>query len=237
MKVFLGGTGNESAWREDLIPLLVQNNLDFFNPIVDGWDEAAQEEEIYEREHCEVCLYTITPKMSGVYSIAEVVEDAIKRPRKTILNVLSVDGNYKFSGGQLRSLIQVGKMVASHGAIFVSGIVETMEAILSMRKQLGEEPKMISKTLKNSEVSGAKKNVSDLKVVGNGDLFRLINKAYSEREGWMKSTKAMETPHGCLVQVTTQQRNPDGSYALAEALSFVPDCQISENPDGTRSLR
>jgi Lon protease-like protein len=34
----------------------------------------------------------------------------------------------------------------------------------------------------------------------------------SKSEGWMKPTKAMEI--GCIVQVTTQQRNPDGSYAI-----------------------
>ena len=86
------------------------------------------------------------------------------------------------------------------------------------------------KTLHNSDVSGAKKNVPDIVVYGNGDLFKLLSKASSQREGWMKSTKAMEIPHvGCLVQVTTQQRNPDGSYAVAEALQFVPGVVLLEN--------
>ena len=82
----------------------------------------------------------------------------------------------------------------------------------------------MSKTLHNSDVSGARQNVKDIRVVGNGDLFQLLAKASSEEEGWMKSTKAMQIgDHGCLVQVTTQQRNPDGSYSVAEALTFVPD--------------
>ena len=38
----------------------------------------------------------------------------------------------------------------------------------------------------------------------------------------MKSTKVCNVDNGCIVQVTTQQRNPDGSYAVAEALTFVP---------------
>lgn len=74
------------------------------------------------------------------------------------------------------------------------------------------------KTLHNSDVSGARKNVKDIKIVGNGDLFRLLCKASSEAEGWMKSTKAMEVVGGCVVQVTTQQRNMDGSYSLADAM-------------------
>ena len=89
------------------------------------------------------------------------------------------------------------------------------------------------KTLHNSDISGAKKNVPDIIVYGNGDLFKLLSKASSQREGWMKSTKAIEIPHvGCLVQVTTQQRNPDGSYAVAEALQFVPGVVLLENAAG-----
>ncbi|AIM40770.1 hypothetical protein PR08_gp13 [Idiomarinaceae phage Phi1M2-2] len=92
------------------------------------------------------------------------------------------------------------------------------------------------KTLHNSDVSGARKNVKDIKVVGNGDMFKLLCKASSENEGWMKSTKAMQINGGCLVQVTTQQRNPDGSYAVAEALSFVPNATIEEDENGGRKL-
>ena len=89
------------------------------------------------------------------------------------------------------------------------------------------------KTLHKSDISGAKKNVPDTVVYGNGDMFKLLSKASSQREGWMKSTKAMEIPHvGCLVQVTTQQRNPDGSYAVAEALQFVPGVVLLENAAG-----
>jgi hypothetical protein len=96
---------------------------------------------------------------------------------------------------------------------------------------------MQMKTLANSDVNGARKNVSDLVVFGNGDTFKLICKASSENEGWMKSTKAMEIAGiGCVVQVTTQQRNPDGSYSVAEALTFVPGAYIVETEDGVRSL-
>ena len=82
------------------------------------------------------------------------------------------------------------------------------------------------KTLGNTDVNGARKNVKDIVVFGNGDTFTLICKASSQNEGWMKSTKACETSYGCLVQVTTQQRNPDGSYSLAEALAFAPNVTI-----------
>lgn len=92
------------------------------------------------------------------------------------------------------------------------------------------------KTLHNSDISGARVNVPDIKVVGNGDLFRLLAKASSQKEGWMKSTKAMEVPGGCVVQVTTQQKNPDGSYAIAEALTFVPGVRIEADENNGRHL-
>lgn len=94
----------------------------------------------------------------------------------------------------------------------------------------------MAKTLKNSDISGARQNVKDIQVVGDGDMFKLLCKAYSEEEGWMKSTKAMQTPHGCVVQVTTQQANSDGSYAVAEALTYVPGATIVEDESGGRKL-
>lgn len=88
------------------------------------------------------------------------------------------------------------------------------------------------KSLGNSDISGAKQNVKDLKVVGNGDAFKLLCKVYSQAEGWMKSTKAYEIQGvGCIVQVTTQQ----GSN-VAEAVTFVPGVEIIEDENGGRKL-
>ncbi len=90
----------------------------------------------------------------------------------------------------------------------------------------------IMKTFHNSDVSGAKINVPDLEVFGNGDMFQLLCKASSKTEGWMKSTKAMEIQgYGCLVQVTTQQGDN-----VAEALCFVPEVKIVADEQGGRKL-
>ena len=86
------------------------------------------------------------------------------------------------------------------------------------------------KTLHNSTISGARQNVGDLTVYGDGDTFKLICKASSQSEGWMKSTKAMQIDGvGCVVQVTTQQGNN-----IAEALTFVPGVRI-ELIDGDKA--
>jgi hypothetical protein len=96
---------------------------------------------------------------------------------------------------------------------------------------------MTEKTLGNSDANGTRKNVSDVVFFGNGDLWQLLSKASSQSQGWMKSCKAMEVPGGAVVQVTTQQRNPDGSYAVAEAVTFVPDVRVVDDTEsGGRKL-
>ena len=87
---------------------------------------------------------------------------------------------------------------------------------------------MKEKTLGNSCSNGATKNVKDIMFWGDGDIFKLISKASSQNEGWMKSTKAMSVGNGVVVQVTTQQRNKDNSYSVAEAITFVPNVKIYE---------
>ena len=86
---------------------------------------------------------------------------------------------------------------------------------------------MAEKTLGNTDANGATKNVKDIKFFGDGDTFKLLCKASSQSEGWMKSTKAMEIEGvGCVVQVTTQQGSD-----IAEAVTFVPGVYIIEHTD------
>ena len=91
---------------------------------------------------------------------------------------------------------------------------------------------MKNKTLGNTDVNGASKNVSDLHVFGDGDMFKLLCKASSGEEGWMKSTKAMEIEGvGCVVQVTTQQGDN-----VAEAVTFIPGVKVVGNAQDGRNL-
>ena len=126
MKVFLGGTCNESTWREELISML---EIDYFNPVVDDWTEECYQEELRQREECDYCLYVITPRMAGVYSIAEVVDDSNKRPYKTTFCVLEEDDIYEFNKGQLMSLDRVGKMVVNNGGKYFKSLREVADYI------------------------------------------------------------------------------------------------------------
>jgi hypothetical protein len=87
------------------------------------------------------------------------------------------------------------------------------------------------KTLTNTSAEDTKKNVSDVEIVGDGDIFQLLSKASSKAEGWMKSCKAMEVPGGCVVQVTTQHGDN-----IAEALTFVPGVKIADDVNNGRKL-
>lgn len=122
--VFLGGTCNNSLWREQLIPLL---NINYFNPVVNNWTPECQAEEIRQRAGCDCVLYVITPRMTGVYSIAEVVEDSNKRPSKTIFCALPDDGELSFNSDQLKSLLMVTAMVKNNGAKVCDTLAEVAE--------------------------------------------------------------------------------------------------------------
>ncbi len=93
---------------------------------------------------------------------------------------------------------------------------------------------MAEKDLGITEVRGAHANIPDLQVYGDGDTFALLCKASSQEQGWMKSTKVCNLPSGCIVQVTTQQKNPDGSYAVAEALAYVPGMNMDKESNPRR---
>lgn len=127
-KVFLGGTCNDSDWRERLIPALT---IDYYNPVVPDWTEECYQRELKEREECDYCLYVITPKMTGAYSIAEVIDDSNKRPEKTVFAFLFSDDGVVFDAGQIRSLDRVGRMVESNGGKYCTCLLQVVDFLNS----------------------------------------------------------------------------------------------------------
>lgn len=140
MKIFLGGTCNESTWRNEIIEYLREAKIDYFNPVVDNWTPECMANEIKEKQACDFCLYTITPKMTGVYSIAEVVDDSNKRPNKTILVLLREDhsgwprgrlGKLEFTNSQWKSLNSVAEMVRNNGGVVFEDLLSAVNWIRS----------------------------------------------------------------------------------------------------------
>ena len=132
-KVFLGGTCNESTWRDELIPKLEEIDFNYFNPVVEDWTPECQDIEIYEKaNNCNIHLYVITNKMKGVFSIAEAIESVFNKDKKTIFCVLDgFDGD--FPDYQVKSLEAVGRMVERNGGKYVSSLDKIIE-ILNTRK-------------------------------------------------------------------------------------------------------
>lgn len=109
-KIFLGGTVN-SNWRDKLIPLL---ELDYFNPIVEEWNEKARINEEKEKNESEYQLYVITPRQEGFYTIAELVESANNEPSNTLLCILKEDKGKKWND-TYNSVLAVKELVAKKG--------------------------------------------------------------------------------------------------------------------------
>jgi len=118
-KVFLGGTVNGSTWRDRFIDMI---KIPYFNPVVDDWNYAAQVNEEREKVLCRYHLYVITPLMSGVFSIAEIIHDSIKMPDRTLVCFLKSDDGKEFDYGQWKSLMAVAAMAQSNGARFFTSL-------------------------------------------------------------------------------------------------------------------
>ena len=77
-----------------------------------------------------------------------------------------------------------------------------------------------------------KRKVSDVKVVGDPDMWQLIAKASSKSQGWMKSTKVMEIEGvGVVIQVSTETK-----VGVAEALEFVPGVKLEKDENDNYRL-
>lgn len=134
MEVFLGGTTVEgTTWREKLISLL---EIDYFNPVVDDWDEEAQELELEKRESCDFVLYVVTPLMEGFYSIAEMIDDSNKRPEETIVCFLDKDGENEdsWTEHQQKSIEAIENMVIKNGAFVLENLEEVAEFLNEVSK-------------------------------------------------------------------------------------------------------
>lgn len=92
------------------------------------------------------------------------------------------------------------------------------------------------KRLNNFDLDKKSRRAKDLSVVGNANAFQLISGVSSNCEGWARSTRAMEVQGGCIVHSSTQQRNPEGDYALSESMVYIPGVKITHDARKGRIL-
>ena len=160
-KVFLGGTCNESTWRNELIPLLEEKGIEYYNPVVEDWTPECQQEEYRQKEICDVHLYLITKKMKGVFSIAEAVASCQDAGKLTLFVFANFDG--EFDESERRSLDAVGNLIVKLGGAYHTGINTIEELALSVS------------TVVNSCVHS----------LAFGDAVELLKKGHAlRRSGW-----------------------------------------------------
>lgn len=130
MRVFLGGTCNGSIWREQLIPML---EIDYFNPVVEDWTpECKTIEDEEKRVHCNIHLYVITNAMTGVYSIAEIMDSAWDITKECYVQIMP-EG---FTHAQLKSLEAVVTLAHYRGAnIVVSNKLQALADAINLNKE------------------------------------------------------------------------------------------------------
>ena len=132
MLVFMGGTCNESKWREKLIEYSNNMNykfIDWSNPVVDDWTPECIQKEYEMKKKSDFEIYVITPKMTGVFSIAEAVDVSNKNPDKIIFCVLENDEEKVFENFQLKSLNEVSNLIESNGGKVVKSLEEIADYI------------------------------------------------------------------------------------------------------------
>ena len=117
MKVFLGGTCVEPDYREELIPML---KCDYFNPVVDDWDESCRLEEERQKKICDVHLYVITGKQDGYYSFTELGVDSVKLGKGMILCILKD----QFPQSKLKSLQAIENLCRENNSIVCDSLEE-----------------------------------------------------------------------------------------------------------------
>lgn len=94
-KIFLGGTCGESDWRKEVIDQLESSEIDYFNPVVDNWDDAAQQEEDKQKEKCGIHLYGLTKEQSGAYTFFEIPY-SVHKGKKVIILIIDILENEQF---------------------------------------------------------------------------------------------------------------------------------------------
>lgn len=126
--------------------------------------------------------------------------------------------------------------------IFKKQLVELLHILLRQIEK-GASVKVGVLELTSSNVVEKTADLGDkVETAGRPDRFELLFKAQgiSKRRFFVKSTKAMKVPGGCVVQVTSELQNPDQSWSIAESLTFVPgsiDIKEDEDSEGKKSGR
>jgi hypothetical protein len=125
IRIFLGGTCTFD-WRKEFIDFLANENINFFNPIVENWSSEDRKREDVEKEKCDYLLFHITPSMKGVYSIVEICKAIFEGdPKKVLFSFQRINKDGEWDAHQFKSLTAVSEVVHNKGGkVFPEGLFE-----------------------------------------------------------------------------------------------------------------
>ena len=94
--------------------------------------EFTSESDMIEKQKCDYNVYIFTPSFTDLYAVAEVVDDAIKFPDKTLFCFFDQKENgEEFSKHQIKSLTAVGKMIENNKGTQFRSLKDLSEALTS----------------------------------------------------------------------------------------------------------
>ena len=126
------------------------------------------------------------------------------------------------------ALVVLAILFRSQAADLLSALRDRVRAGASVKVGALELGELVESTPDAKRIAEATGDA--VQVFGDPDQLKLLFKAQGGR--WKKSTKAMEVPGGCLVQVTTERLSSDGDWTTAEALALVPGAVLRPAPTG-----
>ena len=129
---FLGGTCNESTWRDSLIKLL---KVKYFNPVVENWNENAIRVEKIAKNNASAPLYVMTPKQTGFYGLVEAAVSTFtcSLHQFTMLAFITEEDGLIFDKVQLKSISAVKKLLSENTDIII------MDNLKDIAKYLNDE--------------------------------------------------------------------------------------------------
>lgn len=114
--------------------MLDDRKVSTFNPIVDDWNEEAQNHEDWHKANDDFCVYVLTPEMTGVYSVFEVADGSNKRPDRAIFCVLPERDGKTFSDNMQKSLLKIKKDLIKNGARVFESLEEIAQFLNNYEK-------------------------------------------------------------------------------------------------------
>lgn len=120
-KVFLGGTIGNTDWRSIFQRFLTKYNISYFNPQIKNrqWNQEDRQNEENEKLSSNIHLYVITPQMTGLYSIAELVQSSNIENINTVVVFLKKIGNKQFNDNVFNSLKNIKDLIKENNNTYV----------------------------------------------------------------------------------------------------------------------